>query len=359
MLTTLLLACLAAPTPELALAGLDPVHLCWGWERTGSEQWTETVGRYTYQFASEKTRELFLENPERWGIQWAGGCARMGPLSGAGSPDRFAVYSDRIYIFASDGCRDGFLSAPERFVTPAWHPVLLRGVTEAVAAALPTPSMEERASDLLAAAVVAHGGTMAIDSLQALRLGFIEERDGWVHGVKQVVGRDGTLQRASAWSETDADEEPTVTAWTLQGPASVDEGDGPVWISSPDFIADLRRYLHREPLFLLWARNERGFRAHVAVTEQPVRFGSRRAYEVIVSYQGARTRLFLDPDSRRIVGLSWRGRLNDGVTREIVERFTEFREVEGVLVPIAREVEIDGELASRESVTWSEVALER
>ena len=122
-LSLLLLAASAPPAsptpsdePELALHGLDPVSLCEGAEAEGREDLLVTRGRYVYRFASEESRARFLEDPERWGVQWGGGCGRMGPLSGVGSPERWTVHDGRIYLFASDECRAGFLSQPERYV---------------------------------------------------------------------------------------------------------------------------------------------------------------------------------------------------------------------------------------------------
>lgn len=41
---------------------------------------------------------------------------KMGPTSGKGSPDRFAVHQGRIYVFASDACYQWFVLDPERFI---------------------------------------------------------------------------------------------------------------------------------------------------------------------------------------------------------------------------------------------------
>ena len=47
---------------------------------------------------------------------------------------------------------------------------------------------------------------------------------------------------------------------------------------------------------------------------------------------GLVTTLHIDTETGRLRGLSWRGRPADGVTRDIVETFTAWREVDGVLL---------------------------
>ncbi|MBM4013781.1 MAG: hypothetical protein FJ293_02315 [Planctomycetes bacterium] len=96
------------------LRGLDPIELIDGREVEGAPELAVDHGGFRYHFISEDTRELFLADPERYGVQWDGACGRMGPLSGVGHPDRFAVWNERIWLFASDQCRTGFLKSPEK-----------------------------------------------------------------------------------------------------------------------------------------------------------------------------------------------------------------------------------------------------
>jgi len=78
---------------------------------------------------------------------------------------------------------------------------------------------------------------------------------------------------------------------------------------------------------------------------------------VIVRHRGLATTLHLDPVSGRVVGLSWRGRPNDGITADVVEVFSAWREVDGVLLPVDRSVSVDGELEPALAVAWDAVAL--
>ncbi len=140
-----------------ALRGLDPVALCRGEEQAGQATLQLTHGAYTYRFATAASQATFRADPERYAIQWGGACARMGPLSGVGDDDRWLVHEQRIYIFASNACRDGFAKRAAQFLPePAPAP---SGDAEALA----------RGAELLAAAVTAHGGAERLRQWRSYR----------------------------------------------------------------------------------------------------------------------------------------------------------------------------------------------
>lgn len=329
----------AAPPP--ALRGLDPVQLCAGTEVAGDPELAHTHGRYTYVFEDEASRARFLADPERFAIQWGGGCGRMGPLSGTGSPDRFAVHAGRIFVFASDGCRAGFLATPERFVV---EPTTLPAAT---------PEARAAGAAWLERAVEAHGGSAALDAAAALLLAFDAEQSGWKHHSELVLGRAGGLRQSSRWTAPDAGAEPRVTTWLVAREASLDDDGEQFAVTSPDQLDDLRRIAQREPLAHFWARAQPGFVAlHLGAGE----LGGAPVENVLVQHAGLTTTLHLEPESARVLGLSWRGRASDGVTREIVETFTDWRELDGVLLPIARMVRADGAEKPSLAVAWQSLA---
>lgn len=349
MLTTIATLCstllaLGAPTTDPALRGLDPVRLAEGAEVAGRAELELEHGRFRYRFASEETRRRFRDDPARWEIQWGGGCGRMGPLSGAGDPDRWAVHAGRVYVFASDGCRAGFLSAPERFVVPTAPP------------ASATPADLAAGADWIERAARAHGGA-AVDAPRAFRTVRERESHGWTEQVEQLVAREAILRR-STWTPPDAGATPSVTTWVVGDAPFVEEGlepgDPSFAITSPEQRADVLRYAHREPLSFLRARGERGFRAAYL---GPGRLDGNEVANVLVEHQGLQTTLHLDPASARIRGITWRGRLDDGVTREISETFTVWSDVDGVVFPTGRTVAVDGEAQPDLGVVWSTVEL--
>jgi YHS domain-containing protein len=130
---------------EPALRGFDPIALAKGKQESGKAEFATEHGGYRYRFASAEARDAFAREPERWSIQLGGACARMGPLSGAGDPQRWLVHKERIYVFASDQCRDRFAKGPDAFLAVDEPP-------PADAAALAAGQA------LLQRAVAAHGG---------------------------------------------------------------------------------------------------------------------------------------------------------------------------------------------------------
>src|SRR5580700_9353099 len=118
-------ACAAAQAPKTAaLEGLDPVLLTEGQEAPGKDSITAQQGRFLYQFSTDETRARFRKEPDRYGIQLDGACARMGPPVG-GSPDAYFVYDHRIYVFGSSDCYKRFAADPKKYLEseqpkPAW-----------------------------------------------------------------------------------------------------------------------------------------------------------------------------------------------------------------------------------------------
>ncbi len=163
-------------TTSPALRGLDPVSLTAGQETAGEAAHQASYGGYTYRFESAKNRATFLAAPQRFAIQMDGGCASMGPLSGRGSPDRFLVHDGRIYIFASDPCRDGFAKNPAACFDPD------------VARPQPSAAAIARGRELLGKAVAAHGGAERLRTLRSLAFRREYERNGYTYDLRYVVG---------------------------------------------------------------------------------------------------------------------------------------------------------------------------
>ena len=107
----------AEETPRpLALDGLDPVLLIEGRQVQGRENLTAADEHFSYRFADSASRERFLADPQRWGVQGDGTC----PLSpgSAVNPSIFTVYAERIWAFASRGCVAEFHDDPTYWVDP-------------------------------------------------------------------------------------------------------------------------------------------------------------------------------------------------------------------------------------------------
>lgn len=98
----------------LSLKGLDPVMLAKGKEVKGDEKLAVSRSGFRYLFSSAANKAIFEKEPKLYEIQMGGSCP---VVPGAeGDPDRFVVYKERIYIFASDQCVESFKANPEEFV---------------------------------------------------------------------------------------------------------------------------------------------------------------------------------------------------------------------------------------------------
>jgi hypothetical protein len=244
----------------------------------------------------------------------------MGPLSGRGSPDRWAVVDGRVFVFASDGCRAGFLEDTEAFLAEAPGP---------------------RAGDAAAGrawierALEAHGGVQALDRAAAVRFTAAHESQGWTNALELVVASEGGTRRRSAWTPPAEDAVGYDTVWSGDAADGFTVEDGVLHrLAAAEERGDMLRDGHRQLLPLLWA-GRRGALEAVLVTDG----------EVDVRLDGLTTTLLQAPDGL-ITGLRWTGRLEDGVTRTIEETLGGWTTADGLRLPTTRTVRKgDGEPA--------------
>jgi hypothetical protein len=339
-LLTLSLQAPAAAEVDLVAGGLDPVELCAGHERPGLAQWEVQHGRFRYRFADEANRARFAAAPEDFAAQWGGACGRMGPLSGLGSGDRYTVHEGRIYLFASDGCRSGFLGAVERFVPPPVEPDPA------------SPEQLAAGQEWLGRALAAHGGAPAIDALSAVEFRSAAVDRGWSHVQELTLHADGRSVSRDLWTPDDPQSRGFEASWHL-GPESylVEQGER-FPVLDRDQRIDLRRRALREPLALFWARGDAGFRA---VDRGAGTLDGQTVQNLELTSDGLLTTAHLDPASGRVLGITWRGRRGDGVTREHLERFGGWREVQGVTLPGERTIRSDGAPEGGVREAWDRV----
>lgn len=334
---------LAQTLPELALRGLDPVALCKGEELAGDEVRSIDLRRYRYRFASEDNRKTFAADPERWCIQLGGGCGRMGPLSGVGDPARFAVHDGRVYIFASDGCRSGFLKDPARYLEIA-DPVVEGSDAERAAA-----------DELLERAVAAIGGAERLRALRSVAMR--DEREVEHAGRKVKTGSSLLLAtpggiRSESWWDTYHVAQVSVVRAGFTAERRNADAERTVW----DFD-DSQALLHaktalREPIALLAVRGRGGF---VAVARGERAVGDRRAHDVAVSFFGATTTLWIDVEDGRVLGASYHGRLGSSGNADVELRFEDFRAVDGFVLPFVRKARIGDQDAGTR--TWTSIVV--
>lgn len=333
---------LSAATPaqqpieaSVAVRGLDPVELCNGREVAGVPELTRKWGKFTYRFATAANRDAFAADEERWGIQLGGGCGSMGPLSGVGDPDRFVVHEGRIYIFASDACRDGFLAAPHRFVD---------GVDPLPGA---TPEAVASGRALLERLLEASGGAERVDALRNVHLRIDKETE---YQGKKVANGSSLLAvfpdrlRLESW-------------WGDQRRADVVLGDhgfvgdgGEIWSMSRSQIVDARRRFQHHPLAILRARTRPDF--FVASFDDDA-----QGKKLFVWYDGTATTLELGAD-HRAASVAFRGRDDGGPVGQVVQMFGDYREVDGVTLPFKVEASFDGKPRPRSTRVWTTIEVD-
>ncbi len=97
----------------VALKGLDPVLLVAGKEEKGKDEFAATRDGFRYRFVSAANQATFEKDPQRYGIQFHGQCARM--KEARALPDLFLVHKGKIYGFGTEDCLQAFRENPEQF----------------------------------------------------------------------------------------------------------------------------------------------------------------------------------------------------------------------------------------------------
>jgi predicted Zn-dependent peptidase len=258
-----------------------------------------------------------------------------------------AVTSEQVRRAAADYLH------PERFavlvVGPSEgldRPLSEFGEVQVVDIAIPEPPAPEveggagelaRGAELIARAVEGMGGAAAVDGVEALEMLMTMERPtpagATTIPVRAVIAPPGRVRQEMTFPFGR-----TVVA--------VDGGAG--WAQTPQGVIDLpdsqlqemRRALARNTVVLLQARDEPGFTA-AAIGAGEV--GGTAVERVQVRHGDVVTVLGIDPESGHILSLSYRGSGPSGAPAEIEQRFSDFREVDGLSLPFATERVVDGE----------------
>jgi YHS domain-containing protein len=301
------------PPPTLALKGLDPVALAVGQETPGLATIEASYGRFTYRFANEANKKTFQAKPEEHAIQFGGACGKMGPFSGTGNAERYFLHDQRIYIFASEFCRDAFKKAPDQYIEKP-NPA-------------PTGTEDEwkRGRQLVVKAVDGFGGAKVVDAIKTLRR---VEKIVYRQGGKETVGTGRTTW---AFPESVRVEEDygTPYGYVVAGAKGFEHYGKQTWaLESAVRDAGWRSAL-REPLLMLRHRDAKGF---VAV--------ARGENKVEVGFGGATSVWSLDAKTGRILKAEYSARR--GPVGDNVVEYSDFKAVDGVVLPHARAESFNG-----------------
>jgi YHS domain-containing protein len=305
------------PPPALALKGLDPVALAAGKETPGLETIEASYGRFKYRFANEANKKTFEAKPEEHAIQFGGACGKMGPFSGTGNAERFFVHDRRIYIFASEFCRDAFKKAPDQFIEKP-NPV-------------PSGTEDERTrgAKLVAKALDGFGGAKVVDAIKTLRR---TEKIVYRQGGKETVGT-GRTTWAFPNSLRSEEDYGTPYGHVVAGDTGFELYGKQTWPLEPSIHADAWRRALREPLVMLRNRHQKGF---VAL--------ARGEDRLEVALGGATSVWTLDGKSGRVTTVEHKGRRM--TVGDVIFVYSDFRSVDGLVYPHAVKESFNGKVVA-------------
>lgn len=320
----------------LVLKGFDPIALAEGKEMPGLATIETTRGQFRYRFAHADNKAKFEANPELHGIQFAGACGKMGPFSGAGSPDRYFVHQQRIYLFASESCREAFKKAPEKYIdTP--NPV-------------PAGTEEQRkqGETLVRRALEGFGGADKVDSLKT----YSSETDV----IYQQNGKDYVGHHRIAWAFPDRYrfEENWGTAYgqIVDGKNSFQFAGKKSWQLEEGMVAIALRQALREPLAVLRLRQTPGFVAYARgsgiLEEKPVDL-------LEVGLHGATSVWSIEQKTGRILAVSYVGRR--GMICDIQVKYSDFHTVDGLCVPFGRVESVNGKPLTTPRIVVKQISM--
>ena len=302
----------------IPLEGLDPVMLTQGREVQGDMKYKVKRGQFEYIFASAENKATFEKDPTRYEIQLNGYCARMGaPVTG--NPDLYLVHNSRIYIFGSEECQTLFKATPEKYLEVPPPPK-----------SPPTAEMIKRGQELIAKAVEALGGRSKLDQLVSF-----QRRDLRADHIKNnllLTFPDGVRQEIVR---------PNFTLVSVITPSEsfflVNNSAQPM--SEPGRSA-IHKELNHELIVLLRARMQPEFKSWSTGSDT---VGETAVERVDVELPGFTTTLSIDPATGRVLSQAYRGRALGGVFGEIVIRYSDFRTIEGLLLPFKTTATLGGQ----------------
>ena len=299
----------------IPLEGLDPVMLSQGKEVQGDVKFTVTRGHFQYLFANAENKGTFEKDPSRYEIQLDGSCARMGAPT-TGNPDLYVVHNGRIYIFGSEECQTLFKAAPEKYLE-----------VPATPKSAPTAEMVKRAQELIAKAVAALGTGSKLDQLASFQR--TDVRGNQVKN-KLVLSFPDTVRQEIV--------RPSFTLVSVITPADsfivANNGARPMAEANRTAI---NKELYHEPVVLLRARTRSDFKAWAAGPEE------KALEHVDIELPGFTTTLGIDPGTGRVVSQTYKGRGPGGLVGEIEISYSDFRTVEGLLLPFKTTATFDGQ----------------
>lgn len=314
---------LPAP-PEARTFKIDVVELQRGREVAGNPDFAVDCWGYRYLFSSKENAAAFLADYQKYEVQLGGACAKMGPLSGRGATSIHTIYQGRLYTFASQSCKDGFLKDPEaRADRPDPKPES-------------TPESLARGRQLLDLMLSHMGGPANVDAVTSLRMeATTREKQGdkeYNHRRTWIASFPDKFRRDDDWD--DFKYAMVVTPeFGVMAYSKVED-------MHPQQRLALSRGLYHLPAVIAKLRTRDDF---VAVAAGPVTINGTKGEALTVWFDSTATTLVLDLASGRVLAAMYRDRGKGGAIGAIEMRYTAERDVNGLSLPAAAEAWFNSE----------------
>ena len=326
--------CFAAP-PERTLQ-VDPVELIAGREVPGKAELVVERDGIEYRFATPESKAAFEKEPAKYEVFDGGACGRMGALSGMGDARRFAVHASRIYFFASDGCRTGFLKDPAKYIEVDDEKVF--GSDDNVKKGLVA----------LDRMVTWAGGADRVRAISTYRASVArKEKQG---ETEYAVTNETVISFPDRYFQKEAWNDSWFSTTSGRDGAAMASAKGAERIA-PSRGRAFNRAMARTPIVILKAHVDGAPEADcpglIVMYDGEGTLGETPVEFVKVWLNGAASRLTIDKASGRLLQLAYHGR--DGTMKigDSVRTFTTWETVDGVALPTAYAVTFDGADAPR------------
>ena len=310
----------ASPPPPEALDGVDVVVLLQqGKEVFGKSAFHSVHGGFDYLFSSAENKAQFDKAPDKYEIQLGGLCARMGGMV-TGNPSDYVVHDGKIYIFGSEQCHKLFVATPAKYLPRPAPPM----PTSAAAA--------NSGRALLDKAAAAHGGARldAVSSYAESWTGTQQRQTGPVSIPNKMIWRFPGEARSE---RTIPLAKGPMTFVTLLTPAGAWGGTATEMTAPPPGVLPaVQRTFWRQLIPLLRVRRDAQVKAAAL---DPATVGGVQLDRVRVVNGHVDVTLNIERATGRVRSMSYVDRKGDGEIGDITIAFSDYKPVEGVLVPFA------------------------
>lgn len=319
------------PKPVLALKGLDPIALAEGQEIAGKDSIEARFGLFQYKFANEDNKKAFLRDPEAHGVQFGGACGKMGPFSGMGSPERFFVFEKRIYVFASESCRESFKKAPREYIEAP--------------NAIPKGTDEERrqGGELVELALQGFGGRERVDELKTLDM---YEDYLYAQGDKKLRYHHAVRCRFPLEIIMEDGLNPNLYGFVVKDDKAMQFEKQSHWLVESQVRDVARRQVLRIPIVMLKNRDHKEF---VAFARPDVKVGDQWVKQVEVALHGAACLWSIEPQTGQVIEVKYHAR--NGKNGDFLVAYSDYAQAGTLKMPRVRRVHFNGkEITSPEIV---------